>query len=71
MAKVATMFTPRHVYGSDKLSSTWYCKPTDTGLIMNFYALAPSIIKDLLWKVLCIEFTELAVDIVGRTFMIV
>ena len=41
MAKVATMFTPRHVYGSDKLSSTWYCKPTDTGLIMNFYALAP------------------------------
>ena len=25
-----------------KLSSTWYCKPTDTGLIMNFHALAPS-----------------------------
>ena len=24
-----------------KLSSTWYCKPTDTGLIMNFHALAP------------------------------
>ena len=23
------------------LSSTWYCKPTDTGLIMNFHALAP------------------------------
>ena len=25
-----------------KLSSIWYCKPTDTGLIMNFHALAPS-----------------------------
>ena len=24
-----------------KLSSTWYNKPTDTGLIMNFHALAP------------------------------
>ena len=24
-----------------KLSSTWYCKPTDTGLVMNFHALAP------------------------------
>ena len=24
-----------------RLSSTWYCKPTDTGLIMNFHALAP------------------------------
>ena len=23
------------------LSSTWYCKPTDTELIMNFHALAP------------------------------
>ena len=23
------------------LSSTWYTKPTDTGLVMNFYALAP------------------------------
>ena len=23
------------------LASTWYCKPTDTGLIMNFHALAP------------------------------
>ena len=26
---------------NDKLSSIWYCKPTDTGLIMNFHALAP------------------------------
>ena len=25
---------------NDKLSSTWYCKPTDTGLIMNYHALA-------------------------------
>ena len=24
-----------------QLSSTWYNKPTDTGLIMNFHALAP------------------------------
>ena len=23
------------------LSSTWYCKPTDTGLILNFHAMAP------------------------------
>ena len=23
------------------ISSTWYTKPTDTGLVMNFYALAP------------------------------
>ena len=23
------------------LPSTWYCKPSDTGLIMNFHALAP------------------------------
>ena len=23
------------------LSSTWYCKPTDTGLILNFHAVAP------------------------------
>ena len=26
---------------SGRLSSTWYNKPTDTGLIMNFHALAP------------------------------
>ena len=25
----------------NSLSSTWYLKPTDTGLIMNFHALAP------------------------------
>ena len=25
----------------NKLSSTWYVKPTDTGLIMNYHALAP------------------------------
>ena len=28
-----------HVKGT--LSSTWYNKPTDTGLIMNYHALAP------------------------------
>ena len=26
---------------NDKLSSTRYCKLTDTGLIMNYHALAP------------------------------
>ena len=27
---------------NDKLISTWYCKPLDTGLIINFHTLAPS-----------------------------
>ena len=30
-----------HDQETGKLSSTWYYKPTDTGLIMNFHALAP------------------------------
>ena len=30
---------------NDKLSSPWYCKPTDTGLIMNYHALAPTCYK--------------------------
>ena len=30
-----------HDHDTGKLSSTWYNKPTDTGLIMNFHALAP------------------------------
>ena len=30
-----------HNLESGKLESTWYSKPTDTGLIMNFHALAP------------------------------
>ena len=30
-----------HDVESGKLESTWYSKPTDTGLIMNFHALAP------------------------------
>ena len=30
---------------NDKLSSTWYCKPIDTGLIMNYYALGPKCYK--------------------------
>ena len=29
------------IHSDKKLSSTWYCKPTDTGLILNFHALAP------------------------------
>jgi uncharacterized C2H2 Zn-finger protein len=31
----------RIMNNSGKLSSTWYNKPSDTGLIMNFHALAP------------------------------
>ena len=30
-----------HNYETGHLSSTWYNKPTDTGLIMNYHALAP------------------------------
>ena len=30
---------------NDKLSSTRYCKPTDTGLIMNYHALTPKYYK--------------------------
>ena len=29
------------IHAENRLSSTWYVKPTDTGLIMNFHALAP------------------------------
>ena len=29
------------IHHENSLASTWYCKPTDTGLIMNFHALAP------------------------------
>ena len=29
------------IHDKNRLSSTWYNKPTDTGLIMNFHALAP------------------------------
>ena len=29
------------IHVGNRLSSTWYVKPTDTGLIMNYYALAP------------------------------
>ena len=29
------------IRNGNKLTSTWYCKPTDTGLVMNFHALAP------------------------------
>ena len=30
-----------HNYNTGNLSSTWYNKPTDTGLILNYHALAP------------------------------
>ena len=30
-----------HDHETGELSSTWYYKPTDTGLIMNYHALAP------------------------------
>ena len=30
-----------HDQNTGKLTSTWYSKPTDTGLIMNYHALAP------------------------------
>ena len=30
---------------NDKLSSTWYCKPTHTGQIMNYHILAPKCYK--------------------------
>ena len=30
-----------HDHETGKLSSTWYNKPTDTGLILNYHALAP------------------------------
>ena len=30
-----------HDHENGTLSSTWYNKPTDTGLIMNYHALAP------------------------------
>ena len=30
------------LHRNNSLSSTWYTKPTDTGLVMNFHALAPN-----------------------------
>ena len=40
----------------NKLHSTWYCKPTDTGLIMNYHALAPksykrSVVQGLVYRI--------------------
>ena len=40
-----------------QLSSTWYNKPTDTGLIMNFHATAPKRYKRL-YQALYIGYTE-------------
>ena len=41
-----------------KLFSTWYCKPTDTGLVMNFHALAPkrykrSVVSGFVHRIYC------------------
>ena len=41
---------------NNKLSSTWFCKPTSTGLIMKYHALAPkcykrSVVKGFVHKV--------------------
>ena len=40
------------------LHSTWYTKPTDTGVVMNFHALAPkrykrSVVEGLVYRVYC------------------
>ena len=32
-------------HNNNSLSSTWYCKPTDTGLLLNFHALTPKRFK--------------------------
>ena len=32
-------------HNNNSMSSTWYCKPTDTGLLLNFHALTPKRFK--------------------------
>ena len=32
-------------HNNNSLSSAWYCKPTDTGLLLNFHALTPKRFK--------------------------
>ena len=49
------------------MSSTRYCNPTDTGLVLNFHALPQKDIRDQLFKVLSSEFKEL-VDL-GKVIM--
>ena len=34
-------FDMQVIHSGPQVSSTWYSKPTDTGLILNFHALAP------------------------------
>ena len=47
-----------------KLSSTWYTKPTDTGLIMNFHSVSPlkytkSVVTGFVYRILsCMQFLE-------------
>ena len=43
-----------------QLSSTWYNKPTDTGLIMNYHSLAPkrykrSVVSGFVYRIYVIE----------------
>lgn len=40
-AKTGLRKWPKKWIKTDQLSSTWYNKPTDTGLILNYHALAP------------------------------
>ena len=41
-----------------QVSSTWYSKPTDTGLILNFHALAPKRYKTFCSIWLCAPYTQ-------------
>ena len=50
-----------------KLTSTWYTKATDTGLTINYHALAPLRYKNLLYLFLYREFSTRVV--IGRTLM--
>ena len=51
----------------DTLQSTWYTKPTDTGLTMNYHALAPTRYKKSVVIALSIGFSMLVV--LGKRFM--
>ena len=44
------------LHEGNRVASTWYCKPTDTGLILNFHALAPkkykrSVIQGFMFRI--------------------
>ena len=47
-----------HDHETAELSSTWYYKPTDTGLIMTYHALAPkwykhSVVSGFAYQIYC------------------